>query len=230
MQKGQASAEHLMLLGAVLIVGLVAIGLFMFYFGTSEEKNRTQNDIYWHNAQPMAVRDALGFAGSYILRVKNLGSETVYVEGARIGNGSMVGISFYGDVYDEAGLTQRVQPNTCYSCQVELAPGAELFIQFTAFDEGGGGNPWSGEPKEACGLSDMNGTGSAYFNSLRKYAKTPLSIHYNTGSRITQVQMGSVDLFVDCADYDFRCSVGQDCTDKYCFRSPCVQGMCGTSC
>lgn len=230
--KGQASSELLIVLGAVLLIGLVVIGMLMFYPGTSEGTGRTQNDIYWRNANPIAVLETRGFAGSHILRVKNLGSEKIYIENVRVGDNNVTWISSYGNEYDETSLFVKVGPSLCseLNCHIELSPGAETFIQYTAFDEGGGGNSWSGEPKEACGLKENGGeTAGTSFNSLRKYAKAPLSIYYSVNG-ITKIQMGSVDLFVDCIDYEFRCSADQDCTDKYCSRSPCIQGMCGAAC
>lgn len=230
--RAQGSTEYLVLLGAALLIALAVVGVLSYYPSMSVESKKTQGDLYWSKAYPIAVLEARGFAGSHILRVKNLDFEKIYIEGVSIGNNSATAL-YYG-YYDEAGLLQKVQPNICsnptlLNCSIGLSPGAEIIIQYTAFDEGGGGNPWSGEPIEACGLTDKNGSSGAYFNSLRKYAESPLTIHYSRNWLIS-TQTGSYDLLIDCIDYDFRCSTSQDCTDKYCFRSSCVQGMCGASC
>lgn len=57
---GQGASEYLMLLGAVLIVSLVAASLLGFFPGSAAEVPSTQSQIYWSGyASPFSVRDAL---------------------------------------------------------------------------------------------------------------------------------------------------------------------------
>lgn len=55
--KGQGATEYLVLLAVVLIIALVGIALLGFFPGTASDAQRTQSELYWESASPIAITE-----------------------------------------------------------------------------------------------------------------------------------------------------------------------------
>ncbi|GEM_PF-5320035 len=224
---GQAGSEYLILLGAVLVIGLVVVGLMLYYPGTSDDIKKTQSQLQWQTAKPLAVKEAYGFADTHILRLKNQQDNRIYLNGIKIDDRNVFYL-YYGGWLDIGDPFQRIGPESCFAvyelnCSIPIDPGEEIYIQYNAYD-GWAGN-WTGEPKDACGMRNASGNEEVYFNSLREHAEAKLKIYY-TSYGVASAQGSDVALLLDCFDYDFRCTTSNDCKNKY---HECVLGSCSTN-
>ncbi len=213
--KAQGSAEYLVLLAAALLIALAVVGILAYYPSTGEEAKKTQSDIYWTKAYPIAVIDAQGYASQHVITVKNLASEKIYLQGIDIGNRSANMISWAG--------------TTCLefrNCSIPLGPGREVALEYDAF---AGYEGWVGMPLAACGLMTRDGMSLAFMNSYKKYAQAEIHIYYSSSpGGALQVEGAVTPLFLYCRDYDWRCSVDQNCDDKYggTLRTCDYEGFC----
>ena len=55
--KAQGATEYLVLLAVVLIVALVSVALLGFFPGMASDAQRTQSEIYWRSASPIAIEE-----------------------------------------------------------------------------------------------------------------------------------------------------------------------------
>ena len=210
MKKGQASSELLLLLGAVLITGLVAIGLLAFYFGTNEEKRATQVSIYWETATPLAVRDAVGaskrgvenYIETTILVLKNLDREKVIIRGITFGDAA--GAITYGVYTPESespdplrhpivqGEQCNAIDNANHNCNIPVDPAQTSFVELAP-------------------TSNFCTAGSV--NSVVKNYQGELKIWYEKRG-VVQLETSQIKLNLNCYDYWVCQSVSQ-CTSKY---------------
>ena len=56
-QRAQGATEYLVLLAVVLIVALVSVALLGFFPAMAADAQRTQSDIYWRGASPIAIEE-----------------------------------------------------------------------------------------------------------------------------------------------------------------------------
>jgi len=78
--KGQGATEYLVLLGAVLIVALVALALLGFFPGLSSDAKIQQSQAYWTGeAQPFAIVDyGISNDGNATLVLQNKKADGAY--------------------------------------------------------------------------------------------------------------------------------------------------------
>lgn len=208
-----------MLLGAVLIVGLVVIGLFMFYYGTNEEKQATASMAYWSRTQPIAIREVwAGSAAQYyssrdqsvvLLVLKNIGKDRVVIKGLNMSNSTAGSLYWGGQVTNDQFGRPYVDSGSCsaadhaaLNCNLPLDPGQSMNVV-----------AWTtGQPQ--CGLSwGLNPESGESVNSLVKSISSRLFIYYQT-SDLTMLETSEVKLFAKCNDY-FLCSSSAECDSRY---------------
>jgi len=231
---GQASSELLLILGAVLVVGLVVIGLFMFYAGTSEEKTATASAAYWSRAQPIAIRETSGrptgdpgyvavYPGGVYLAMKNIGKETIIIRAIDFQDSIsaniwtkprlIVGLDWAAQHIGQCSPTSdsdcAFQDNTAHNCNFVLEPSEEIVYVI--------------QPQIEPMCSGIDDDGNPSLNSIRKSVSAPISIWYERNG-VVQLQKGAVDLYVLCEDY-LACSTDADCSRYSCSNS-CYNGLC----
>jgi len=85
--RGQGATEYLVLLAVVLIVALVSVALLGFFPGMASDSQRTQSEMYWKSAQPIAITEwaakvFVGDGATYpYLRVRNNGAYPIRITG-----------------------------------------------------------------------------------------------------------------------------------------------------
>lgn len=140
---GQGATEYLVLMGAVLLIALVAIAILMFMPGTSPDTKISQSAAYWRSeAKPIAITEHQAFAnGTVVLVLQNVDaagtitltnitvSNTSRVLSLKIGPGEVRTASINGAEEDltgtmyEFGVTFAYRsPNGLSSVQYGLKP------------------------------------------------------------------------------------------------------------
>ena len=96
--KAQGATEYLVLLAIVLIVALVSVALLGFFPGMATDAQRTQSEMYWKGATPIAILE--GDAANYnnigrgtnftitYLRIRNNGPDKITITKIIAGNDS----------------------------------------------------------------------------------------------------------------------------------------------
>lgn len=219
--KAQGSTEYLVLLGIALVVALVAVGLLAYYPGTTEDAKKTQSDLYWSRAYPIAILEANGYGAHHQIAVKNLAPQRIIIRGIDVENRTATSIDYSGSTCTEASLR---------NCSISLAPGREIVLDYDAFSAYEG---WVGMPLAACGLIERDGSHYAAMNSYKKLAEAAnLRIYYSFSlDGAMQAQSGSEPLVISCRDYGWLCSVDQDCDNKYggTLRTCELEGYCSVA-
>jgi hypothetical protein len=92
--RGQGSTEYLVVLGAVLLVGLVAVGTMVTLPALGQSAREQQFNQYWARATPYSLTAFKLGANSFSLRLTNNEKKTVVLTGAEIGSDTQV-IAFW---------------------------------------------------------------------------------------------------------------------------------------
>ena len=105
---GQGASEYMMIVGAALLVGLLAVTLLGMFARSSTDVPDTESQIYWAGyAKPFSVRDAVyrtngtcspyyqGIGGPHLL-IKNTEKWPLNLTGVHV-NGASLGFCLSGD-------------------------------------------------------------------------------------------------------------------------------------
>ena len=232
--RAQGSTEYLVLLAAALLIALAVVGILAYYPGTSEDAKKTQSDLYWRKAYPIAVLETTGHGDTHLLRLKNIGNERVIIRGINVSGSTSIGLGYSNALYAYRGQSGELKStvpdcaspqgqlqcdaatHSILNCSVALPPGREIWVQYFIRDSVSG--DWTGEPTDACGMHESGGDRVVLLNSLRRHAEVKnIKIYYSTSqsSPITQVESGTEDLYVTCGDYGPRNTEGTACKVEY---------------
>ncbi len=140
---GQGATEYLVLMGAVLLIALVAIAILMFMPGTSPDTKISQSAAYWRSeAKPIAIPEHQAYPnGTVVLVLQNVDaagtvtitnitvSNTSSAQRLRIGPGEVRTVSINGAEEDLTGTMYEfnvafsyLSPNGLSSVQYGLKP------------------------------------------------------------------------------------------------------------
>ena len=219
--KAQASSELLLILSAVLIIGLVVIGLFVFYSGNANETNQAQSDLYWRNARPISVIESLGSTkeksvgvvqDTTILSLANRERGQITITNITI-DGNSNELRYGGQISIDGLGHQVLGPDICNTltgtCAIPISPGETITIQIIH--------------SSICN-QPISGGSSASANSVRRSADVELAIKYERDG-IPQAQYGAVKLRYQCHDF-FNCQSNDQCTKYGAYAPSCVSGAC----
>gem|GEM_PF-208672 len=116
--QGQGATEYLVLLAVVLIIALVSVALLGFFPGMASDSRRSESQIYWQSASPIAIISAAATyndgdsADEIILTLRNNGGSPVELVAVGPYQGTTVGSAThaqYGQI-SEAGKYQFFGP------------------------------------------------------------------------------------------------------------------------
>jgi len=124
--RGQASTEYLVILGAVLMIGLVAVGTMTVIPSLNQVAKERQMGQYWAQATPFSISFSRLDAGNYSLSVANNAKKTLVLTEIELGVDSQVA-RFWVPVGSQS-----------------FRPGQEIVLSNGTF--GIGSNPCYGEP------------------------------------------------------------------------------------
>lgn len=140
--RGQTTVEYLVILATVLVIGLIAVGLSLFYSQTSGDITQAESVAYWSSqVRPLRVYDMQGYAysngapGEIALVLENLDSKPITVKNFVLepypASGSGMNASFNhsadGSQMSAISPGNGAGPGVLYANQfsVKLAPSAK---------------------------------------------------------------------------------------------------------
>jgi len=192
MLSAQGATEYLVLLAVVLIVALVSVALLGFFPGMASDAQRTQSEMYWESASPIAIVESA--AKLHIseditypyLRLRNTGVYPIRITGI-VGAGGLKTTQFWGS---GCGISGQVVNISDY---FYLAPGEEKYFGWTVSTcnwelgaTAGVSNSyfWVGGASSLC-LNSASAPGTLSYKTLGfEY------IEYIDGQQITKRQIG----------------------------------------
>ena len=93
MERGQAATEYLVILGAVLLVGLVVIGMLGWFPSLGGANKEQQSKAYWSSTSPFSVVSARLGSSNVTMRLRNQGPEKLLLSSVEFGdpaNGTII--------------------------------------------------------------------------------------------------------------------------------------------
>lgn len=126
--QGQASSEYIILLGAMMITLLVALGAFWLAPNFASDVQQQKSDTYWADSRPFSVQSNTIYTAGMLLQVQNTEPVTMTITGVSL-NG--VPLNFYNH---SANFTWgRTADCSSGVCSLQVRPGQTLAISTENF-------------------------------------------------------------------------------------------------
>ncbi len=208
--RAQASAEFLIVTGAILIVALAAATLSVAWPEVVFSTQQTRSDQYWEDAHPFSVKFNTMKPDSMVLELRNNDPTTLTISGIWLDN---VKLDFYNHTVPFA-ITSYPRCSAG-ACNMTMAPGGVQIISTANF---------STSPQNPCGYG-------ADFKYGAKYEMALIISYYGRNSSNEYNQTATQKLIGTCSGYG-GCETGACCGESNqlcCSPSSCNVGSLACS-